>query len=52
MWPAIRAGLGGVFILYFLLCAALFAFQRSLIYFPQPTSGDKVTFILHTGGLL
>src|SRR6266852_1372529 len=39
MWPALRGVLGGVAILYLGLCAALFFFQRSLIYFPQPVSG-------------
>lgn len=43
MWRALRVVLTGVTIGYFGLCGALFIFQRSLIYFPQPGSGDDRT---------
>ena len=38
--------LSGVAIAYIGLCGALFFFQRSLIYFPQPGSGDDGAMIL------
>src|SRR5271157_636158 len=40
MWRVVRVVLSGVVILYLVLCGALFFFQRCLIYFPQPGSGD------------
>jgi hypothetical protein len=31
----------GLMLVYVALCGALFVFQRSLIYFPQPDSADS-----------
>ena len=40
MWHALRMGLSGVAIVYLTLGGVLFFFQRSLVYFPQPGSGN------------
>ncbi len=41
MWRVLRVVPAAVAIAYLGLCGALFFFQRSLIYFPQPSSGDN-----------
>jgi pimeloyl-ACP methyl ester carboxylesterase len=41
MLRLLRIVVGTAFIAYIGLCAALFRFQRSLIYFPQPDSGNN-----------
>ena len=46
MWRVLRAVLSGIAITYLALCASLFVFQRSLIYFPQPSSGKEGTTII------
>ena len=51
MWHALRIVASGVTIAYLGLCGTLFALQRSLIYFPQPASGnDGATALLSTDG--
>ena len=40
MWRALRTVLRGIALVYLGLCGVLFFFQRSLIYFPQPGSGN------------
>jgi pimeloyl-ACP methyl ester carboxylesterase len=42
----------GLMLVYVALCGALFVFQRSLIYFPQPGSADSggVNMTLESGG--
>ena len=42
----------GVMLVYLVLCGALFVLQRSLIYFPQPGSGDSgvARMTLESGG--
>ena len=40
MWHALRILLSGFAAAYLGLCGALFIVQRSLIYFPQPDSGN------------
>ena len=43
MWRAFRVVLSGIAIAYLGLCGLLFFVQRSLIYFPQPGSGNEGT---------
>ena len=52
MARALRVLLSGFAVAYLALCGALFFFQRSYIYFPQPGSGDggAATFTLPIPG--
>lgn len=43
-------GFGGLLLLYALACAALYLFQRSLLYFPQPALLDLPSQRLHVPG--
>ncbi|HEY8940843.1 MAG TPA: hypothetical protein VIM59_11660, partial [Cellvibrio sp.] len=37
----------GLLTVYSVLCALLYFFQRSLIYFPQPEANSKNTNVIH-----
>jgi uncharacterized protein len=46
MWHVLRMVLTDVALVYLGLCGILFFFQRSLIYFPQPGSGNRSATVI------
>lgn len=52
MTRPLLAAAAGLALLYLLVCAVMFVFQRSLIYLPQPRHADRQvpTLTLETGG--
>lgn len=50
MWRALLIGLGGAVLVYLALGAALFAFQRSMLYVPQAARGKAPAAVLSVPG--
>ena len=50
MWRSMLIWLGGAALVYAALCAALYVFQRSLLYFPQPARVDTPSLRLSVPG--